>query len=848
MRTMRIGTVVLGVVLALAAGAPAAPGPPPAPAPPAAGPRDCSPQVQVIEDVGPDPVAQALRHYVRGRLLLSNQDPVMASAEFRQAAALYPSAHDIWFNLGLALYDTGNVSGAVEALDKALALSPTDVDALFWRGRIAAGLGEVKPAIDFLTRLLASARKGTAYYILGTYHLARASQDSGDVLGAIKHYDALLAMLADPQGFFQRYPELFLIFRNQLRLKQTLAQLLLQQNENDRAIEVLREARAERPDNAELLGLMCTAFLQKKDYAAAGQWAKQIIEAHPDGGAGYQRLAEVYRAEGKPEAIIPELEAYRREHPKNRLLAFQLASAYEGAGRKDEAAGVYRELSALTDKTAGTSTAAALKLAEIHIQAGRHVEALETLGAALVGEVAETSVLVRAAQLIDTLKDSAAVYRDAQRLVTDDQKGYGPFVLVGMLAEGLKKRDEAIALYDKALDRQPRAAIAYSRKADLLIEAGRHEDALGVYRAAGRAGLNLPLFHRKMGMLLEHLGRADEALAEYRLAREAAPDDKPTRYLLAGLLARQGKFDDAERELRTLVNRFPGEIQGYCQLAIVYMAKRDLEAAEKTLGQAQALDNEAVNPRALLAELRYRQKRYDDAERLVRDILAAHADDHEARLLLAQTLVAKRRFKEAVAEMRTLLAAEPENVTWRYVLSGMYAEMGDSAAAEQALQQILRKKPDHAPSNNDLGYMWADRGVNLAGAEEMIRQALQADPQSPAYLDSLGWVLYKTGRFEDAVRTLEDATRRAPDLDAVLWDHLGDAYWQLKRPDDAVKAWETAARILAAQAAEAKAGQRERVEAKVKQSKAGAPPAVAPVAPPQEVKKSEATSQPSPRP
>jgi cytochrome c-type biogenesis protein CcmH/NrfG len=130
----------------------------------------------------------------------------------------------------------------------------------------------------------------------------------------------------------------------------------------------------------------------------------------------------------------------------------------------------------------------------------------------------------------------------------------------------------------------------------------------------------------------------------------------------------------------------------------------------------------------------------------------------------------------------------------------------------------------------------------------MIRQALQADPQSPAYLDSLGWVLYKTGRFEDAVRTLEDATRRAPDLDAVLWDHLGDAYWQLKRPDDAVKAWETAARILAAQAAEAKAGQRERVEAKVKQSKAGAPPAVAPVAPPQEVKKSEATSQPSPRP
>jgi cytochrome c-type biogenesis protein CcmH/NrfG len=101
---------------------------------------------------------------------------------------------------------------------------------------------------------------------------------------------------------------------------------------------------------------------------------------------------------------------------------------------------------------------------------------------------------------------------------------------------------------------------------------------------------------------------------------------------------------DAERELRTLVNRSPGEIQAYGQLAIVLMAKGDLEAAEKTLGQAQALDGEAVSPKALLGELRYRQKRYDDAERLAREILAAHADDQEVRLLLAQTLMARRQF------------------------------------------------------------------------------------------------------------------------------------------------------------------------------------------------------------
>jgi tetratricopeptide (TPR) repeat protein len=839
--------LVVGLVaMAAAAPAPAPATPPASSTAPAAGPRDCAPGVQATEEPGGDPVAQALRHYVRGRIFLSNREYVAAAAEFRQAAALEPKAHEIWFNLGLALYEMGNVTGAVEAFEKSLALDPAHAGSLFWRGRIAASVGELKPAVDYLTRLTTSARKNTAYYILGTYSLAKVCQDFGDIEGAIKHYEMLLASLAEPQSFFQRYPELFLLYRNQVQMRETLADLLIQRHAPDRAVEVLRAALSERPDIERLLDLMCAAHLQKKDYPAARQWAKRIIDIHPDAGAGYQRLAEVYRAEGKPDAVIPELEAYRRDHPENRTLAFQLASAYEAAGRKDDAAAVYRELSSRPDRRSDMGAQAALKLADIQVQEGRFVEAIETLGGALSGEIAETKILMRAAQVIDGLKDPVKVYAGAKRLVADDQKGYGPFVLVGMLAEVLKRYDEAMALYDKALDRQPRAGIAYSRKANLLIDAGRNDDALAVYQAATRAGLNLPAFRRKMGMLLEDLGRFDEALAEYRLARQGDPGDLPTRYLLADLLARQGKFDEAERELRTLINGFPREIQGYCQLAFVYMKKGDLEAAEKILGQAQALDAGAVGPKALLAEVRFRQKRYDDTVKLAREILAAHADDHEVRLFLAQVLAATRQFKEAVTEVRTLLVAQPENITWWYVLAGIYSEMGDAAAAEQALQRILKKKPDHAPSNNDLGYMWADRGVNLAQAEEMIRQALKADPQRAAYLDSLGWIMYKTGRFEDAVKALEDATRRSPDLDALLWDHLGDAYWQLKRQDDAVKAWQTAARILGDRGPDAKAGERERVEQKVRQSQAGTAPAVAPVVPKPEIGKGEANPREAP--
>ncbi|MCX5683507.1 MAG: hypothetical protein NT049_07475 [Planctomycetota bacterium] len=118
----------------------------------------------------------------------------------------------------------------------------------------------------------------------------------------------------------------------------------------------------------------------------------------------------------------------------------------------------------------------------------------------------------------------------------------------------------------------------------------------------------------------------------------------------------------------------------------------------------------------------------------------------------------------------------------------------------------------------------------MAKAEQLVREALKASPESAAYLDSLGWVLYKEGKFDEAVRTLLDATKAAPELDAVLWDHLGDAYWRLSRQEDAKKAWEAAVKILGDRG-EGKAGDLKRVREKVENVQAGKAPAVAPLAP-----------------
>ncbi|MDA7528086.1 tetratricopeptide repeat protein, partial [bacterium] len=94
--------------------------------------------------------------------------------------------------------------------------------------------------------------------------------------------------------------------------------------------------------------------------------------------------------------------------------------------------------------------------------------------------------------------------------------------------------------------------------------------------------------------------------------------------------------------------------------------------------------------------------------------------------------------------------------------------------------------------NNDLGYLWADQGKNLDKAQGMIEKALEAEPENPAYLDSLGWVLFKQGKFEEAAEKLTTATETKNGDDSTIFDHLGDALQGLGKASEAKANYEKA--------------------------------------------------------
>jgi Flp pilus assembly protein TadD len=154
-----------------------------------------------------------------------------------------------------------------------------------------------------------------------------------------------------------------------------------------------------------------------------------------------------------------------------------------------------------------------------------------------------------------------------------------------------------------------------------------------------------------------------------------------------------------------------------------------------------------------------------------------------------------RRWEEAVVEygraidrLRTVTEAD-----WQLLYSrGIALERSKKwVQAEADFLRALELQPDEALILNYLGYSWVERGENLDRARGMIEKAVDLRPRDGYIVDSLGWVLFQLGDFDEAVRQLERAVSLRP-ADPVINEHLGDAYWRVGRRLEAKFQWQRA--------------------------------------------------------
>jgi len=124
--------------------------------------------------------------------------------------------------------------------------------------------------------------------------------------------------------------------------------------------------------------------------------------------------------------------------------------------------------------------------------------------------------------------------------------------------------------------------------------------------------------------------------------------------------------------------------------------------------------------------------------------------------------------------------------------------------------KLLEERPNDAATQNYLGYMWADRGVQLERAREMLEKAVSREPRNAAYLDSLGWAYFRLGQMDAAEKKLREAARREP-TDPTILEHLGDLEMKQGDIENAIRNWE--------KALELKSEEAERVQDKLRRAR-----------------------------
>ena len=176
--------------------------------------------------------------------------------------------------------------------------------------------------------------------------------------------------------------------------------------------------------------------------------------------------------------------------------------------------------------------------------------------------------------------------------------------------------------------------------------------------------------------------------------------------------------------------------------------------------------------------------------------LNAMADERPGRIDAASALGdafrMDERYEEAAAayDMAIGRLAIVEDRHWRlfYVRGIAFERLGEWPKAEADFLRALELEPDQPLVLNYLGYTWVEQGRNLDEARTMIEKAIELRPDDGYIVDSLGWVAYRLGDFEEAVYQLELAVELVPG-DPIINDHLGDAYWQVGRLNEARFQW-----------------------------------------------------------
>jgi tetratricopeptide (TPR) repeat protein len=525
----------------------------------------------------------------------------------------------------------------------------------------------------------------------------------------------------------------------------TFGTVFLAARQNDLAIKAFERGLVYDEENPQIPLLLAETLLKEQKGQQALALVERYIKRQPQALAAYELEAKVLTALKRENEITPRLEEAARRDSKNVTLQYVLADRYGETGQGEKADALYKSL--------------------------------------LSSQPTPQNYKALAASLLKRKKAAD---------------------LLKVICEAMSKPNGL-----EAISPQLQAAAGDDALAEAMLDAGLHQ-LEAKPQTLPRSAFFVLSFIANPERGADKTGRLQRLIKLQRILLDQNPSPQIYREI-ADTLRRLDQYAEAAATIVKMMEKYPTEKTGRTMGVLAELERRSgkTEAALAAARQAAQLDANDVEVQLTLADILGDSGKLDEAVEILHKIIRNEPDNARFRLVLGGLLAKFGRNDEAIKVFQELLkrfAGNDEVVKFSHSnLSIIYVNQGNYAKGEAELEILFQKTPDDAGVNNDLGYLYAEQGKNLDKAESMIRKALQEEPDKSEYLDSLGWVLFKRGKANEALGPLQRAVElhRAEENkgiappDATIREHLGDVLLRLKEVDKARQIWIEAERIAA---------------------------------------------------
>ncbi len=531
-------------------------------------------------------------------------------------------------------------------------------------------------------------------------------------------------------------------------------------------------------------------------------------------------------ASGRPGEAVSGRHLSQQTLTQQRILGhFIEGASLDAQGKFAEAILEYQEVLRLDPDNAAAMYALSKDFTELNKHAraseyAREAVARDSMNIAYRDQLAQ--VYVNAFQRDLAIREYEAILR------IDSLQNRSLYSLANLLQTQQPLR--ALELYEKLMDREGETWELLLQTAEIHSTLGRYDEAVSDFEAMLRLDPSNDALKRQLAETYSKAGRNDDALALLESMHDVRPDDADVSLVLAEMYLERGDTQRALVLFRSIVSRpdLHPEVRVRIGVSLFSQSERDtalgiaarevfqkardeqpldwrphwylgaiaLNAGQDSVAAASFSRVTELEPRNgdawwFLGSIYFERGDYENVFTSMYRARQTLPNDFRVYLLLGLAHSQSGEPEDAAIELRKAHRLNPNDVNVLSSLALTLDGLDQFSESDSLYEKALRIDSTNALVLNNYSYSLSERGLQLERALSMATMAVAADPDNSSYLDTIGWIHFKLGNYEEARRYIEEAVATG-DASPVVLEHLGDVYEKLGQPDKAREQWQRA--------------------------------------------------------